>query len=379
MSSDERRDAFGPDDARGRIGTALDEIAPSPAPVAAVIRRGKRIRFRRRAGVIAGLAAVGVAVAVAPGLTHDTSRYRPPVPLIKPPQVTIGRVGPHGPPGLIAKGAINDRTWTIRLGRMGKKLCIEASEGPGMACQTPSEYRTSGAPASLQGGGDQHRYFLAGPVAARVRQVRFVLSDGAVLRAGSVRYGQQRWIGVEMPTRLRITEAIAYSAAGEVGHAIPFYNSPVAVPTFVTWQRPGQTGQPRITRRIGSGISAGERWRVTEHTGPWGYCLTVLVGGQSPGTECTVRFSRQGNGMMSSSDSSSTTGKLPWWFVGAVPNSVRSLKFAISDGRTISVPAVTVGGESFYSFALGRTGLRVVGWDAYNGSGRRVSGGHGLP
>jgi hypothetical protein len=108
-------------------------------------------------------------------------------------------------------------------------------------------------------------------------------------------------------------------------------------------------------------------------------CASVLVGGQSPGAECTAQFSRQGNGMMSSSDSPSTTGKLPWWLVGAVPNSVSYLAFSISDGRTIRVSAVAVGRESFYAFALGQPHLRVVRWDAYDRAGHRVSGGSGVP
>ncbi len=107
--------------------------------------------------------------------------------------------------------------------------------------------------------------------------------------------------------------------------------------------------------------------------------MTVLVAGQSHGTDCTIVFGGHGSGLTSSADSASTTGKLPWWFVGAVPNSVSYLRFAISDGRTIRVPAVAAGRASFYAFALGVPHLRVLRWDSYDRSGRHVSGGRGLP
>jgi hypothetical protein len=378
MTSDERPGAPG-DVVGGRIGTALDEIVPSAAPVSVVITKGKRIRVRRRAGAAAGLAVLAVAFVTAPRLGHDLGLPSPPPPAVHQPEVTIDRLGPLSVHGLIAKGTIDKSTWTIRLGHEGRRLCIEASDGPGMACQQPGNYRTSGAPALLQGGGDERRYFLAGPVASNVRQVRFVLADGTVLRTDSVRYGQLRWIGLEVPTRLRIVRAIAYSEHGEVGHAIPFYDSPAGIPTFVAWQRPGQEGQARITRRIGSGVTSGTRWSVIEHTGPWGYCVTVMVGGQRQNTDCTIVFAGHGNGLTSSADSSSTTGKLPWWFVGAVPNLVSYLRFAISDGRTIRVPAVAAGRGSFYAFALGVPNVRVLHWASYDRSGRRVSGGRGLP
>ncbi len=217
MTSDERPGSFEPGDVGGRIGAALDEIVPSAAPVSVVIRNGKRIRVRRLVGAAAGLTALVVAAAAAPRLVHDVGLPAPPGPAVHQPKVTIDRLGPRSVHGLIAKGAIGASTWTIRLGHAGKRLCIEASDGPGMACQAPGDYRTSGAPASLQGGGDEHRYFLAGPVAPEVRQVRFVLADGTVLRADSVRYGRLRWIGLEVPARLRIVRAIAYSADRKSG------------------------------------------------------------------------------------------------------------------------------------------------------------------
>lgn len=379
MSSGESRGSVEPGDVRDRIGAALDQIIPPPAPVLAVMRRGRRVRVRRRAGLAVGLAVVLLAIVITPRLVHHLGLPPSPSPAAEQPKLTIEPVGPEAVRGLIAQGTINGSPWTIRLARMGKRLCIEASDGPGMACQRPGAFRTSGAPVSLQGGGDVSRYFLAGPVASTVRQVRLVLSDRAVLRVDSVRYGRQRWIGMEMPGELRIMKAIAYSVHGEVGHAIPFYESRAGIPTFVDWQRPGETGQPRITRRVGSGLSAGQRWSATEHTGPWGYCMTVLLAGQNQGTDCTSEFSAEGNGMTSSSGSESTSGNLPWWFVGAVPTSVRYLEFAISDGRTIRVRAVAAGMESFYAFALGAPNLRVTSWDAYDSAGRRVSGGRGLP
>jgi hypothetical protein len=360
------------------IGTALEEVVPSPAPVAAVIRRGKRVRIRRRAVVGAGLAAVAIAAVFGPGLVRDVRGSAPPS-VVKQPQVTVSPVGRANRHGVIANGAINGRPWTIRLRKMGKDLCLGASGGPSMGCQRSRDFSPGEAPVTFEGAGGGDRYYLAGPVSARVSRVSVVLSDGAVLRLEPVRFGSLRWVGVMLPTRVGLAEVIAYSAGREIAHAIPFQGTHGAMPSIVGWLRPGQRGLARISKLVGSGVSAGRHWSVTMHAGPWGYCTIVRVAGRGASQGCWPSASVVGGVRMSSSGGPVAGSPLPWWSVGQVPRSVTYLTFVISDGHTVRVPAVPVGRERIYSLVLGAKGLRVLRWAAHDAAGHTISSGVGLP
>ncbi len=58
------------DDLRDRLDDMLAKLAPSPAPIEAAMRQGKRIRWRRRATAAAGLAMVIAAAAIVPSTVH---------------------------------------------------------------------------------------------------------------------------------------------------------------------------------------------------------------------------------------------------------------------------------------------------------------------
>src|ERR1700719_1198390 len=91
---------------RGELTAVIDDVTPPAAPTAAVRRRGKAIRSRRRIGVAAGLSVAIVAAALIPWLLRQSSAQGPISPQHKSPKVTVGIVGRGAPAGLIAQGAI---------------------------------------------------------------------------------------------------------------------------------------------------------------------------------------------------------------------------------------------------------------------------------
>ena len=84
----------------GQLTAVLDDVTPPAAPAAAVKRRGKAIRNRRRAGVAAGLSVAVVAAALIPGLLHQSNTPAPISSHHRYPKVTIRTVGRGAPRGL---------------------------------------------------------------------------------------------------------------------------------------------------------------------------------------------------------------------------------------------------------------------------------------
>ena len=114
MSIDEEREV------RQRLGAALDGMTPSPAPVAATLRRGRTLRVRRRIGVAAGLAvAVGVGLAV-PILGNQFVRQAPVSPGRPAAVNSPGRLGPRGRARLV--GDCPRRSLGVLLHRAVRRL-----------------------------------------------------------------------------------------------------------------------------------------------------------------------------------------------------------------------------------------------------------------
>jgi hypothetical protein len=360
-----------------RIGAALDEFTPPPAPVQAVIRKGRGFRLRRRAGALAGLAAAVALIAAGPSLAHAWGRNSP-MPSSHRHKVTVGRVGPQAPHGLIATGTIDSEPWSIMVRQTGQRLCIVPSDGIGQGCQQADSVPVSGpSPVTFLGGGDSRRYYLAGPVATRVTRVSIRLTNGVVLRLWPVRYGTRRWVGVELPGTPRIARATAYAGTREIAYAVPFDDGQV-LPSLLGWLRPGQREPATVTWPVGSGVSDGWRWSASVHDGPWGRCSEMRVAHQATDLGCSSPGASAG--VMLSSPGGRIGGRLyPRWWLGQVEASIRYLRFALSDGSTMRVDAAPGGTRRFYAVVLSRPSLRIVSWAGFDAAGQRVSGGTGLP
>jgi hypothetical protein len=359
---------------RGQLAAVLDDVTPPAAPTAAVKRRGKAIRVRRRAGVGAGLAVAVVAAALLPGLLHQSKAQVPITPTHKNPKVTVGNVGRDAPHGLIAKGAINGKPWRITLSWQGKYLCARTSGNSlsGNDCG-PSDSYAATDPVTLIGTGNGRISALYGTVTGQVRRVSIVLSDGVALDLRPVRFSGDRWVGLELPVKLAVTQVVAYSRSGELAHAIPFTAVRGGLPSIEAWLRPEQPAPREFARLIGSGVSAGKRWSVTLRVGPWGQCVVAAIPGNSGNVDCFAGSTQQ-TGVMGSGD----PVRGPWWFLGDARPKVSYLVLSMTDGSTLHVPTVQVGGVRLYAIVIIHR-PRIVHWAAYDASGHRLYGGQGAP
>jgi hypothetical protein len=218
MSIDDEREL------RLRLDSALEGITPSPAPVPAILRRGRTIRIRRRVGVVAGLAAaVGVALA-APGLVHLIVRQTPEISNEQKWVLSVYPPGPHAAPGLIAWGTINGKRWDIsvtsssgdvlHVGPWGYCSAITLFGGPSDLCQSARSRVVAGNSPSGSVGTPPSGAVIEGYASPSVAYVVGVLSDGRTIRARATDVGGQKFWACAVPRGQLLRRVVFYSASG---------------------------------------------------------------------------------------------------------------------------------------------------------------------
>jgi hypothetical protein len=352
---------------RRRLDDAVEAITPSPAPVAATVRKGRAIRTRRRIGVAAGLVAVVAVALSAPSLVHQFGRHARTEPA--GPVLAVYPPGPHSPRGLIAWGTVNGKRWQIAIrgsgsGPSGQCLEINGQNnspdcGPAMrASQSPS------LPVDFQdysAGDTSYEYGVVQPDVARVV---VALPDGKTLTLHPYRLYGQRWVAFAVPTNIASANAAASSRRSELGYAVPYRGD------FVTWLRPGERGPRQATYPIASGVLNGAAWSDVVHVGPWGYCATVTQPGTaSDDCESAHWWATAGNTFYGSVGTPPSSGAI---IEGHASASVAYVAGVLSDGSSIRARAVDVGGRRFWALAV-PAGQRLRRVELYSASGRQVA------
>ena len=240
-------------DLRESLDSAFAAIDPGQAPVAAAMLAGRKIRNRRWAGMLAGVAAVvAVAVACVPVLVHHRALPSPTPSSIR---VTVNPPGPHSPAGTIASGLVGTQPWSVRIEKPGTAGCLfTGTDLPAYPC-TAMLPTPTGDPISLDGTGatksalhtGRMTLFISyGLVQPGVASARVLLADGTVLTLHPVVVGGTRWVAFATPAGVRVERVTAYSRTGEIATATPASYDPDGFPAFVTgfpifspWRRPG--------------------------------------------------------------------------------------------------------------------------------------------
>jgi hypothetical protein len=354
---------------RQRLGAALDTITPSPAPVAATLRKGRAVRARRRIGVAAGLAiAVGIGLAV-PLLVHQVVRQAP---LSHGRQTaTLNPVAAVAPHGVIGSGRIDGHRWQLLAQKPGadgmprNQRCFLAAGAAGNAqgCGQAGPFTGGpGDPVGFATLGNSRGQIQYGLVAPQVTRLVVTLGNGTALVVYPTEAYGQRYAAFAIPLPLAISRVVAYAGQAELRHAVPFNSASGAI--IATWLRPAQPGLPRSAHRIGSGRADGQAWSETVHVGPWGYCFTGIIGG------CFDTVSRSlGNrvGALTGLGPAKTN-----WVVGTGTAAVDHVRVTLSGGSSLKVAAVDAGGPRFFAFAIPQ-GARLVRVDYYTASGSLVA------
>ena len=360
-------------DLHENLNSAFAAVDPGPAPVEAAMRNGRKIRNRRRAGVLAGAAAVVAAVVVGvPAFTQQQALPSPPTSHVR---VTVNPPGPHSPAGLIASGTIGTGTWQWLVSKPGTEgqprdqQCFRAGgtlagQFSGSCGETKADLTDSGSgqsgPVSFGGSGGGTDTVAWGVVAPAVSYVTVRLGDGAVLTLHPATAYGTRFVAFAVPADMVVDSATAYSRTGEIATAIP-YQPPGGLAVFNDWQRPGQAVPGKINGTFGSGTLGGRAWRATAHLGPWGTCLVY------DGTSGCFDPSQQ-------SATGSTVGSTSW-IAGTAADSVSYVMITFKHGSAIRVGVTDIGPERFWGAGLGARSSTGARWTAYTADGKRVASG----
>jgi len=385
-------------DLRADLDAALRAVQPGPAPLDRVIRRGRGIRTRRRAAVVAGTVAVAAAVAAGyPAASQRAAGPRPAQPASHRPALVTDRPPlPGAPVGTIAVGQVGSTEWQVSVDKPdgrengGIPQCFDIALDPGVASKaswdaptplsgsvldnggsTNCDLRYPGqqAPAALQGAGGNSMYVMAGGVAADVRYLILKLADHQVVKAiPQMAYGR-RFVAYAAAISDRVISATAYLDDGQLMTAVPFIPPSGGVPAFGLWAAPGQA-RPRIaTGVLGSGTASGRRWSVTAYEGPWGTCVVTSAGGLGGSSAaCLSTAPATALSVLSLGD---LGGTMPFFVSGLAPPAATRLEVTPARGRPFSVPVLAVGEARLWSFTLGN-GLAVRRLTAYDAAGLPV-------
>jgi hypothetical protein len=346
------------------LTTALAAVDPGAAPVEAAMLTGRKIKHRRRAGLLAG--AVAVVVAAVVGVPALTRQQALPAPTTGHIRVTVNPPGPHAPAGLIASGLIGSNPWNVTVKSPSSDNCT--FEGNGMsiiACTGDQGQPTAAAPISFEGEGSDGSpvpvNITFGEVWKDVVSARVELSDGTILTLHPVEVDGSRFVAFASPLSVPVDSVTAYSRSGAIATAIPFDWPGGLLPSFEAWLRPGQAPPARLTGTFGSGTVQGKPWRATAYLGPWGTCITVGHDG-----DCLGSKQRPATGWAGGSDS---------WVVGTAADSVSYLVITLKDGSTVRAAATAVGRQKFWGVPLSSSQQADSRWTAYDDAGRAVASG----
>jgi hypothetical protein len=353
------------DDLRDRLDGMMAMLTPSPAPVEAAMRQGKRIRWRRRATAAAGLAAVIAAAAIVPSVVHFGAAPEPATTHRGVPNnVTVQPPGPHSPEGEIAQGSINGKPWRITISKpngIGQQCFQSAGQAVGGHGPTVCAQDTGtviGAPMTFYESFPPSGMAMAGGVAADVSYADVTLTDGAVLRLHPVKAWGARYVAFVAP-RGTVAKVAAYSARAEIASSVP---DPAGSANFGPWYAPGQHGPGHASGVIGTGTFDGNAWSVRLSGG------CVVFAGTSG---CEPYTRPAGTAIVQYTVYGGLSSSFAVFFGSAAP-AVSRIAIEFPGGQTVARP-VTVAGQKYWAFAA--AAYKSVHWTAYNAAGQVVGTG----
>jgi len=353
-------------DLRVQLSGLLDGADVRPAPVAVVIRRGRRIRVTRRISVAAGLAAAATLAAVLPGVLAGRPSSSGPI----TPQhysVNVQALGPVASSGVIAQGVTDGKRWKVVVSGSATAPSVEAVGAIGASGGMSGPVVLDG-PVSVESMNDSRYTTIAGNVSAAVTSLVLQLPDGERPTLTPVSWGGARWVAVVLPTRVPVVRAVAYSGTRELAYSVPFRGS-----IFAAWWDPGQVGPARITRSIGSGVIDGKPWHATAQIGPWGWCFTEGSGSACYGVNPKADLAGQRLAMTTCSPAA---GNAPATGIVSVASDVTRVVLRLSDGTSASFRAVEVAGSRMLGYVV-PAHVRVTSSTEYGSRGQVVGSASG--
>ena len=369
------------------LDQALRALPVSEAPVERVKRDGRRLRTRRRAGLVAGALAVIAVAAGVPALAASlagnevTPTVSRPVPVTDTPpaDVTHAAGGLTSSSGVVAQGQVGTTPWHATIGHPGQDgtaelyFCLGTADrncDPSLALSPSILIGPSGAdPVSTVTGSDVNgTYFVLALVARNVPYLVISVTGGEQLKLIPVTTDGHRFVAWAVPKSMSVTRVTAhlggpYTDDGQTLSTVPFEPAGQPLPNLSLWLKPDQAAPRRAQGVIGSGLNDGQHWRATAYEGPWGTCVVL----NAAATYClpVSRFT--------------TTGVIGWGgppapAIGSAAPGVAFVRVGLSNGQSMVTNTLQVGNEKFFALWLEK-GVKPVRWTAYDAAMQQVGTG----
>jgi hypothetical protein len=369
-------------DLRTELDAALRTVVPGEAPVEAAMRRGRRLRLRRRAGAVAGVVAVAVFVTVGyPALTRQSAPASPEQ--HQRIAVTDEPAGPRSPPGAVAHGKVGGASWEVDVdnpnvtgssgqGNTALPQCYSARGSIRGADGTVYSsglsvsgcgltYPTGGTPVVFTGTESATNGVAIGAVAPDVTYLTLRLADGQELKLIPVTAYGARLVAYVVPLSNPVVGAKAVLANGQYLAAVPF-NQPGKTASFGLWALPGEHVPPTDSVVLTMGTTP-DIWsqKVTAYEGPWGTCW--VIGRADP--SCVPA-----GGLKDTSIIGHSSDGLAMW--GSAADNIGRILVTLEGGASVlEVPRAQVGDEQLWAFTLAK-GQKAVSLKGYDSFGKLI-------
>ncbi|HET7014407.1 MAG TPA: hypothetical protein VFI65_10880 [Streptosporangiaceae bacterium] len=366
---------------KARLDRVLGQVNAAPAPVAAVLRKGRIMRTGYNLAISTAVAAVSLAgfaaVSQVGHLRHHATSGEPGRHTYGKKE-TIVRLGPIAKHGLFAEGIETGKQrtaiWKLRIDASHNQVRAQVTGEGVWYVGNLKESVNPGSIGTFYNGGIDNWPGVYGVVSNNVTRVAVTLNNHQKLNLYPVAAAGRRWVGLLTPIGIRPATFTAYSGKTELARVVN-----TSLP--VTWLLPGQKGPAGKFRFINRGrVSSGSGhhlpWNVSLQSGPFGYCLVLDVSiahGGFLGSDCMSPDTAKSAGAKAL-----VSRRYARWLLGTAKPSVASLLFTLSGDKTLRVPVVSVGGQRFFGLAL-PAGLKVVIWAARDKAGHKLYGGFGQP
>ena len=372
-----------------RLHEDLDAVAVPPAPVGAVRRRGRSIRARRWAaaasGLMAGAAAVAIAVSAQPGnpaarpaaARTGAAPSSSPAASVLPP---AGDLNSAVPPGgnAFAAGTAGGAAWQLSVRNIAGQgpsclpaVMLDGTDGDLLAGAAASQGITSTA-FLVNAPGHPGAGFAALQVAPAVTRLTAIFRNGTTLTVHPVPErvcGQQLHLaGFAYPASgvARITAyssgqfastaretvpASLFRGAGDPGGTAAGQPALRLVPGV--WEHTGATPPDTASGTIGSGHLGSGRWRVTVTLGAAGECFAGASfgsGAYTSGRACQPIGLPPATAVLRPLVFSMPSGLAGYGAL--VSPRAGTVMATLSDGTAEHITPVTVGGRGYVALAL---------------------------
>jgi hypothetical protein len=352
-------------DLRTELDEVLQAIEPGLPPVEAAMRRGRRLRSRRRLTALAGAVAAVALVAAGYQALPRSVALKATVPAASPPaEITVA---PGSTPGVVATGTIYGTHWQLSVSDpRAHGQCFTGTVGTGSlgsACDLLP--RSATTPASLHVLSNGSYTAMITGVAPDVTYVVLTTADRKELRLVPVTVGASgdRFIGIVSPHDFNFTSATAYLKDGK--HVGLAQNAPPG------WTRPGGNSPRAGNASLGPIMADGQQWLVSAEEGPWGTCVGTGYTDIPSVLSCTTVAPLTA---LAAVGVANVPAGSPTLVYGSAPPAATSLTVTLTNGHSLHVYVHIVGTGNLWAFALA-TGQSVRSWTAFSAAGKPLGTG----